>query len=198
LSGRIGKKPLGVRKDEKELLALVRTQASRIDSKLAQAEELALREEQEPEKVSLHEEEIPRITGCKTGGKALAQLTLDQLLPLVIATSRRIQGSYAWTVDAVNDVLRNEKPQNPVQSMLLSQMVCCQIMAFHFAEKALKSSNPEIADRLSHRSERLMKTFAEQAETLAKLKGLAGQKIIVEHLNVESGGKALVAGQVDF
>ena len=39
---------------------------------------------------------------------------------------------------------------------------------------------------------KLANCFAQQANVLAKLQGIAGQKIVVEHVDVHSGGQALV------
>jgi len=43
------------------------------------------------------------------------------------------------------------------------------------------------------RATRLMRVFNEQVETMAKLKGKAGQqRVVVEHVTVAAGGQAIV------
>ena len=51
----------------------------------------------------------------------------------------------------------------------------------------------EVTDLLIGRATRLMRLFSQQAELMAKLKGKIGeQKVVVEHVNVNAGGRAVV------
>lgn len=65
-----------------------------------------------------------------------------------------------------------------------------------FASRAVWEEDSTTSASYSVRAERLMTPFTNQAECLHKLKGLSGQqRVVVEHLNVTAGGKAVV-GQV--
>jgi hypothetical protein len=89
-------------------------------------------------------------------------------------------------------ILEEIKPGDGLQSMLAVQMV-----GVHFAATATLSragaegsDGPEI---LIRRATRLMHLFTQQTELMAKLKGkVSQQKVVVEHVHVNAGGKAVV------
>ena len=74
--------------------------------------------------------------------------------------------------------------------MLAAQMVMVHRANTVFMRRALAvEQTPEGCDRNVNRCVRLMRMFAEQAELLHKLRGKSGQqRVVVEHVNVQSGG----------
>jgi hypothetical protein len=96
----------------------------------------------------------------------------------------------------LKSLLLNSRPRTPVEAMLLTQMMTTHEMASRLAIRALHADDAATSASYSNRAERFMNLFTRQAECLQKLKGLSGQqKVVVEHLNVTQGGKAVV-GQV--
>ena len=77
-------------------------------------------------------------------------------------------------------------------------MLAIQMLGTHHAAvRLLMSANAnqsiEISDSLIRQAARLMRLFNEQLEAMAKLKGKTRQqKVIVEHVNVNAGGQAIV------
>ncbi len=58
----------------------------------------------------------------------------------------------------------------------------------------LESAKPDISilPKTGHFYFALTNCFTQQVGVLAKLQGIAGQKIVVEHVDVHSGGQAIV------
>lgn len=154
---------------------------------------------QAPARVNLTEEEAALMSGSKTHVRPLVQWLLDAGANVVFETCQSVEGSKAWSVDAMRAVLATMEPDDPIQSMLIVQMLSAHAMAMKFSARAVAHPVPEISDRFAHRAERLMNCFREQSETLSRLKGGGASKqeiTVVKKLNVEPGGRAVVAGQI--
>lgn len=85
-------------------------------------------------------------------------------------------------------------PRNAIEAMLSIQMVATNEAALMFLNRStLPNLTTEAIDANVTRATRLMRLFKDQTEAMAKLKGTAGQqKVTVEHVNVYSGGQAVV------
>ena len=86
------------------------------------------------------------------------------------------------------------QPTTATEAMLAAMMIGTQQRAMTFLTLAtLDGQTIEGADANVLRATRLMRVFNEQIEAMAKLKGKGGQqRVVVEHVNVESGGQAIV------
>jgi hypothetical protein len=74
-------------------------------------------------------------------------------------------------------------PTNALEALLASQMVATHHVAMHMFERALYRDRPsEAIDRMVTRAVRLQRLFAEQLNTLGKLRGHGGeQRLTVVH-----------------
>lgn len=93
-------------------------------------------------------------------------------------------------------MLQGFAPRDPVEVALITQMI-----AVHHAMMRATSffqSGKEIRqfDSAEKALNKLARTFAAQVETLKKYRSSGNQKITVQHVNVEGGGQAIVAGSV--
>ena len=97
-------------------------------------------------------------------------------------------------VNAALAVMHGMQPKNELEGMLCAQMVSVHAMAMRVLSIAnLKGQTPYSIEQSVTHSTKLMRTFLMQVEALQKLRGkTTQQKVIVEHVNVQAGGQAVV------
>jgi len=85
-------------------------------------------------------------------------------------------------------------PKGALESLLAVQMMGVHNAALMFLRTATADGQDfEVRDASVLRAVRLMRLFNEQLEAMQKLKGKAGQqKVVVEHVHVHEGGRAIV------
>ena len=82
--------------------------------------------------------------------------------------------------------------QNGLESMLAAQMLSIHQLQQRSMAYANASDNMGLKTYYSNSAIKLANCFVQQANMLAKLKGVGGQKIIVERVDVHQGGQAVV------
>jgi hypothetical protein len=178
----------------KTLLSEIDQQTSVVNSPIHQKLDVAPMIK-EPYAFDISTSDVARMTGCSSGESDLvAHWLLDGTLNVMAHGAK--ERDLSKLLPVLKTLLLNSRPRTPVEAMLLTQMMTAQEMASRLAVKALHADDAEASASYSNRAERFMNLFTRQAECLQKLKGLSGQqKVVVEHLNVIEGGKAVV-GQV--
>jgi hypothetical protein len=178
----------------KTLLSDIDQQTSAVNSAINQKLDVAPTVK-EPYAFDISSLDVARMTGCSSGESDLvAHWLLDGTLNVMAHGAN--ERDLSKLLRLLKTLLLNSRPRTPVEAMLLTQMMTAQEMASRLAVKALQADGAEVSASYSNRAERFMNLFIRQAECLQKLKGLSGQqKVVVEHLNVTEGGKAVV-GQV--
>lgn len=93
-------------------------------------------------------------------------------------------------------LLQGFAPRDPVEVALVTQMIAIhhammRAASFHRTGKEIRKF-----DSSGNALNKLARTFAAQVETLKKYRSTGNQKITVQHVNVEGGGQAIVAGSV--
>lgn len=79
-----------------------------------------------------------------------------------------------------------------LQSMLAAQMLSIHELQQRTMTYANAIDNLELKKYYTNTAVKLANCFIQQANILAKLQGVGGQKIIVEHVDVHPGGQAIV------
>jgi hypothetical protein len=79
-----------------------------------------------------------------------------------------------------------------LQSMLAAQMLSIHELQQRTMVYANAADNLELKKYYTNSAVKLANCFVQQANILAKLQGVGGQKIIVEHVDVHQGGQAVV------
>ncbi len=79
-----------------------------------------------------------------------------------------------------------------LQLMLAAQMLSIHKLQQRTMLYANASDNLELQKYYTNSTVKLANCFVQQANILAKLQGVGGQKIIVEHVDVHQGGQAIV------
>jgi hypothetical protein len=128
---------------------------------------------------------------------------------LAIDASRQRMGlaDKAKVLELGLDVAATIKAENSLEKMLAHQMAAAHSMAMELQAEArellrLYKRNDYIqhlsieAGRLFNASARMMDAFQHGMLTLAKVRSGGQQTVVVQHVNVGDGGRAVVAGQV--
>ena len=78
-----------------------------------------------------------------------------------------------------------------------TQMVAVHELAMEMSKRALiRDQEVDAVDRHVNRLTKLMRTYTTQMEALNRYRTKGQQKITVQHVNVESGGQAIVGDVV--
>jgi hypothetical protein len=90
-------------------------------------------------------------------------------------------------------ILNGIQPQNEIEAMLVVQMIGVHNMAMATLGRAMLK-NQTFAGRQANADQatKMLRTFAVQIEALKKYRTGGQQKMIVEHVNVNEGGQAIV------
>lgn len=79
-----------------------------------------------------------------------------------------------------------------LQEMLAAQMLSVHRLQQLSIASVTEAEHPSIKQYFTNTAIKLANTFVQQANLLSRLQGNGGQKIIVEHVDVHSGGQAIV------
>lgn len=83
-------------------------------------------------------------------------------------------------------------PQGPLEAMLASQLLGINQLQHACMTFANNLTDHKASQYYTNSAIKLSNTFVQQATLLAKLQGWLGQKIIVERVEVNHGGQAIV------
>jgi hypothetical protein len=83
-------------------------------------------------------------------------------------------------------------PEDGVEAILCEQMVGNSLAINELLRRASNSKNYDTAVKCCKTASQLQGQFLKQAAFLDKHRGRNPQKVVVEHVNVESGGQAIV------
>ncbi len=98
--------------------------------------------------------------------------------------------------NAAIETLRQIAPQDGVEGMLAVQMASTHQAAMDCLRRAAISKQTFEGRNLSLKhAEKLLRLYMDQVKVLNKQRGKGDQKMVIEHVNVEPGGQAIV-GQV--
>ncbi len=115
------------------------------------------------------------------------QFTMPQGLLLQVAGTFRTP----VTLDKVRAAVAALEPRDELEAMLIVQMIGCTNMAMRWMDRAMKVRHDvDFMQQYTNIAVKLMRTYAIQVETLKKHRDGWGQKMVVEHVTVESGGQA--------
>lgn len=99
--------------------------------------------------------------------------------------------------NSIANALNALKPQDEIEGMLISRLVALHFQSIHYLGCAANNeSGAEGRDRNINRSTKLSRLYNETLETLMRYRRKGEQKVVVQHVNVENGGKAIVGGQM--
>ncbi|HFE6593597.1 TPA: hypothetical protein ACIZAC_000376 [Legionella pneumophila] len=91
-----------------------------------------------------------------------------------------------------SDALIALNAQSSLQAMLVSEMLSIHELQQTTMAFAIGCTDLELKKYYTNSAIKLANCFTQQANVLAKLQGIGGQKIIVERVDVHQGGQAIV------
>ncbi len=99
-------------------------------------------------------------------------------------------------LNAAMETLRQIAPRDGVEGMLAVQMTSTHQAAMECLRRAaIPNQTFEGRNMALKHGEKLLRLYMDQVKTLNKQRGKGDQKMVIEHVNVEPGGQAIV-GQV--
>ena len=106
-------------------------------------------------------------------------------------------GSQGKTLDErglafVVSIVEGIEPQDQVEAMLASQMAAVHLATMTFARRLAHCETIPQQDSAERAFNKLARTFAVQIEALRRYRSKGTQHVIVERVNVEPGGQAIV------
>ena len=96
------------------------------------------------------------------------------------------------THSAILDMLKSMAPRNTHEGMLAVQLISTHFLAMDVIAGMRKSDIKEMIEFHAKLTDKLMKLFLKQTEALRKLQNGNQQRIIIEKVEVQSGGQAVV------
>ena len=90
-------------------------------------------------------------------------------------------------------ILNGIQPQDEIEGMLVVQMIGVHNVAMETLKRAILVGQTEKGKELNvNQATKMLRTFTAQMEALKKYRTGGQQKMIVEHVNVNAGGQAIV------
>jgi len=90
------------------------------------------------------------------------------------------------------DVVKGIQPKDQLETMLAVQMAAIHSLTMTFVRRLGNVENIPQQDSAERALNKLARTFAAQVETLKRYRSTGEQKVTVEHVTVNDGGKAIV------
>ena len=142
----------------------------------------------------IHKEKNPDIFGpqlLETTGSTDAAFS-ETILTQVSATFHGKDNEGIANFSAA--LMHGLKPRDETESLLIAQMAGTHNLSMEYMRKAaIPEQYLEAGADFNNRAYRLMNLFIKQLEILMKYRGEATQqKVIVEHVHIHEGGKAVV------
>ena len=140
--------------------------------------------------------DVPQAGGAKASGsqspsfqaELIDQLICTLWLPQSKNDEKRIQAA-----KAAFDALGQIAPHDELEGMLAAQMIATHSAAMECLRRAMMEGQSfEGRDQNLKHAAKFLQIYARQLEALDKHRGKGQQKITVEHVNVHSGGQAII------
>ena len=110
-----------------------------------------------------------------------------------VAKVFRPQGLNVDTANRLLAILHDTGPRDPIEGMIVTQMIAVNHAAMTMARRITDSENSvletEVATNLATK---LQRTFVALVEALHRYRSAGKQTVVVEHVHVHKGGQAVV------
>ena len=141
-------------------------------------------------------EEISSAFSIKNNNRKKLQLSSALLTQVIMAgyNNDNQQEILDNTLVSINDI----KPKDAIEAMLAAQMVATHNAAMQNLERANGLLNSkvykeiELGSKAFNVANKLTRTYTMQMEALQRYRGKGAQKMVIEHVNVNSGGQAII------
>lgn len=136
---------------------------------------------------------IVRLTNSfGTGSTDFAISQLRSLRRLIRPRGTEPGNDDALSINAALAVIDAVKPANEIEAALATQMAGTHVLAEEMLERARQAETIDQLERYAGLATKLQRAFANQIDTLGRIRRKAEQTVRVEHVHVHSGGQAIV------
>jgi hypothetical protein len=137
--------------------------------------------------------------GCFLLMKALGSLDPDfyqGFVPQLAKAATLGQSVDEVSLNFMIAVIKGIEPRDQLEAMLAAQMGAIHMLTMDFAGRLGNADNFPQKDFAERTLNKLARTFAAQMETLKRYRSDGSQRVRVEHVTVNDGGKAAIVGTV--
>jgi hypothetical protein len=115
----------------------------------------------------------------------------------IASGSFKVEKDVAKNLNGILGALQALKPQDEIEGMLISRLISLHNQGMEYLGRTNnEGQTPQGIDTNVNRSTKLFRLYNETLETLMRYRRKGEQRVIVQHVNVENGGKAIVGGNV--
>ena len=125
-----------------------------------------------------------------TGSAAFAEQAIARLVAIISA-----KGSASPTQTESNAVLAaidGIRPTDEIEAMLAVQMVAAHETEMEMLRRVKQAESTPRLQKFGSLAVKLLRTYTAQVEAIARLRRGGEQRVIVQHVNVNEGGQAIV------
>lgn len=102
-----------------------------------------------------------------------------------------------FVINAMHQAAIALKPQDEIEGMLIHRLIILHNQYMHFmGSVAFPDQSSQIIETNLNRATKLMRLYNETLDTLNRHRRKGEQKVTVQHVNVNNGGQAVVAGEL--
>ena len=144
----------------------------------------------------VHEDEA---AGCQHLMRALGTDSADFMAGVLSQLANAVSPGKDADGAAINfalAVISGVEPKDELETMLAMQMVAVHMATMTFTRRLAHVETIAQQDSAERALNRLMRTYVAQLEALKRYRTGGEQKVLVQHVNVNDGGQAIV-GTVD-
>ncbi|MCP4406572.1 MAG: hypothetical protein GY807_02195 [Gammaproteobacteria bacterium] len=116
---------------------------------------------------------------------------IDSCISDVVVINRSRTGDLTENVHNTLAMIRELKPQDPTEALLITQMTAVHQAAIRMAYLLSVETRVEVISMKEKALNRLSRTFAQQVETLKKYRTGGQQKITVQHVQMSDNAQAV-------
>lgn len=101
-----------------------------------------------------------------------------------------------YVASAILEAMLELKPADSIEAMIISQMLVLQNQSMYYMSLAIQAEHAKNQDRHINNATKLMRLFNEKLESLNRYRRKGEQRVVVQHVNVNEGGQAIVGNVV--
>lgn len=108
------------------------------------------------------------------------------------AYSNSIEEVKQETIDNFLQIANGVKPNDHIEALLITQMVTTHNAVMRCFKIVANTESIDKMNLVYNSANKLLRSYAKQMEALSRYRSKGNQKIMVEHIHINSGGQAII------
>jgi hypothetical protein len=108
------------------------------------------------------------------------------------ASSSAIKEVNQETIDNFLQIANGVKPNDHIEALLITQMVTTHNAVMRCFNIVANTESTDKINVVFNSANKLLRSYAKQMEALSRYRNKGNQKIMVEHVHINSGGQAII------